>query len=133
MQGRGPTAGGGVPGDVAGEIQRLRQQRSQGRPRADLSISGLVQQTAVSARRHQSRLGELVELWHQVIPAALVDHTEVAGLRGGVLEVTVDSAPVLYELDRHLRDGGTAELRRRHRGSLVRVRLKQGKRPRASG
>jgi hypothetical protein len=79
---------------------------------------------ADAAARTHRRIGELIEIWEQVIPPELAAHSRIVSLRGSVLHVAVDSAPALYEIDHVLRAGGTDDLRRRFRGTLVRVRLR---------
>jgi hypothetical protein len=106
-------------------LQRLLQlQASRGRRPADASIAGPVLSVADSAQRTQRRLGELAELWQELLPRDLVQHTALAGFRGGVLQVTTDSAATSFELDRLLRGGIEAQLRRRFRGTLVRIRMR---------
>ncbi len=56
----------------------------------------------------------------------LAGRTSLVGLRGGILEVRVDSSSVRFELDRLLRGGALEELRRRHRGSLLRIKIRIG-------
>ncbi|MHC5002350.1 MAG: DciA family protein [Planctomycetota bacterium] len=106
------------------QLEQLRERRA--RPERDLSIRSMVQATADALRRTERGLGELIEHWQAVVPPDLAARSSLAALRGGVLEVRVDSASVRYELDRVLRSGGLRELQRRYRGTLVRVRLRLG-------
>ena len=110
--------------DPAREIEKLREHRT--RPERDTSIASLVRQTAESAARTHRRLGEIIELWEQVIPAELAAHTRITTLRGGMLYVDADSASDRFELDRVLREGAEQELRRRYGGTRVGVRVKIG-------
>ncbi len=83
-------------------------------------------------RRTEQRLGELIELWQEVIPAELADRTTLVALKGGVLHVDVESASTRYELDRLLRSGGLRRLQTSFRGTLLRIRLRIGSAPRPS-
>jgi hypothetical protein len=106
-------------------LRHLEQlQARRGRREVDLSIRGVVQAAARDAQRANRRLGQIIDLWHEVIPPDLTRHCAIVGLRSGSLQVEADSAAVVYELDRFLRDGGTDELRRRYRGTLMRVRVR---------
>ncbi len=62
------------------------------------------------------------------MPAEIVARTRLTALRGGVARVVVDSASTAYELDRMLRGGLEQQLRRRFRGTLVRIRISIGER-----
>lgn len=106
-------------------LQRIGQlQAWRGRRPFDPSIAGFVSAVADGAQRTQRRLGELAELWQELLPPEIANQTALAGLRGGVLQVTADSSAVSFELDRLLRGGVEADLRRRYRGTLVRIRIR---------
>ena len=107
--------------DPFGQLQWLRDGRAE--PDRDLSIADMIRTTADAAARTHKRLGELIDLWAQVVPEDMARGTRIAALRGGVLHVSVESSSRLYELDRLLRGGATDELRRRYGGTLTRVRL----------
>ena len=111
--------------DPVARIENLRRARAA--PDVDLSIAATIRQTAETASRTHRRLGELIDLWSELIPADLAQRTQVKALRGGVAYIDVETAPDLYEIDRLLRDGVEAEMRRRFGGSLIRVRLKVGR------
>jgi predicted nucleic acid-binding Zn ribbon protein len=110
--------------DAARQLEKLRQLRC--KPLPDLSIARLVGSTADHARRTQKKLGELIALWEEIVPAEVAAHTSVTGLRAGVLHVVVDSSSAAYDLDRLLRGGVLDVLRKRFRGSLVRVKTRVG-------
>jgi hypothetical protein len=110
--------------DAAHDLERLRALRA--RPEPDPSIGHLVSATASDAKRTQQRLGAFIDLWEVALPAELSEHVYVAGLRGGVAYVVVDSASTGYELDRRLRGGLEQVLRRRYRGTLARIRITVG-------
>ena len=107
---------------AAVEIDKLRRHRA--RMGHDLGIGTLVRASADTARKTNDRLGEIIELWNTFVPGHLAKHTSIAGLRRGVLHVDVETSAVAFELDRLLRGGMTHELRRRFRGSLVRIKTR---------
>jgi hypothetical protein len=107
-------------------IELLRKRRGPRGPAPDFSISKIVGIAQAEAQRYHRRLGALMDLWQELVPPDLAQHTKLTNFRGSVLNVTVDSASISYELDRLLRDGLLAQLRQRHRGTLFRVRLSVG-------
>ncbi|MCA9290016.1 MAG: DUF721 domain-containing protein, partial [Phycisphaerales bacterium] len=106
-------------------LEDLRARRGR-RTRDAPAIGELVHRIEHDATRAERRLGSLVDLWTELVPATLVDHTRISGIRRGVLHVVVDSSPLLYELNTRLATGLEGELRRRYRGTLLRVRATVG-------
>jgi hypothetical protein len=104
------------------ELQRIQQHRNQ-RAR-DISIVSAVQGVAREASRHHKKLGQLSELWEQLLPPAIACRTSFSSLRAGTLYVIADSSAVAFELDRVLRAGVLAELRKRFDGTLVSVKTR---------
>ena len=107
------------------QLEMLRKHR--GTRERDPSIARTIAGTAQHAQRTQRKLGQLIALWEELMPADLASHTSLAGLRNGVLHVIVDSSSAAYELDRLLRGGLTVQLQQRFRGSLVSVKTRIGK------
>jgi hypothetical protein len=105
-------------------IQRLQGWR--GRKGRDLSIAQVLESEVDQAAKTHKRLGELIDLWRDIVPEALASHTRLTGFRNGVLQVKVDSSSILFEIDRLLRGGAESELRRQFRGSLSRVNARIG-------
>lgn len=110
--------------DPARQIETLRALRS--RPERDLRVGDLIKRTLKENSQRQKRLGQLIDLWEELVPRDLAAKTVIEHLRAGVLHVTVDSSATAYELDRQLREGLEALLRSRYRGTLVRVKVKVG-------
>jgi hypothetical protein len=106
---------------AAREIERM--QRLRGRRDPAVGVADLVRTMQRAGDRVHRRLGSLIDLWSDVVPPHLAEHTSIAGLRGGILHVRAESAPVAFEIDRLLREGLLAELRRRYDGTLARVRV----------
>ena len=108
--------------DPISEIEKLRGLRS--RKGRDLSILGAVEGIQSGARQSHKRLGELIDLWNELLPDELVAGSSLRGIRGGLPQVEVESSAVLYEIDRRLREGLLQELRSRYHGTLVRVKMR---------
>ena len=107
------------------QLERLRQFKT--RPEVDLSLKFMTRQFKQQVAKPFKQLGPLAELWLELVPAKLVEHTKLQSLSRGVLRVVVDSSSIHYELDRLLRRGLEQQLISRHTGSLSRVRLQVGK------
>jgi hypothetical protein len=108
-------------------LTRIAQLQSwRGRKTFEPSIARAVLSVADQAQRTQRRLGELADLWQELVPGEVAAQSALAGLRSGVLHVLADSAAAAFELDRLLRSGLEAELRTRYRGTLSRVRVRVG-------
>ena len=99
-------------------LDRLRRHRN--KPEPDLSLGFLPKQFKQQVEKPHKQLGDLAELWQQLVPEALVSHTRLESLNRGVLRVAVDSSARLYELDRLLREGLRDRLIREHNGPAVR-------------
>ena len=96
------------------------------RPERETSIAQLVESMADEADRTHRRLGKLLDLWAELVPAEVEPHSRVVAVRGGVGYVRCDSASTKYELDRLLRQGLELELRRRYPSTLMKIRLSVG-------
>jgi hypothetical protein len=111
------------PEDLANRhLQQLRSSRNPRDP--DLTLDFLRRQFRDQVERPFRQLGPLGELWSQLVPAEMHEHTRLEGLQRGTLRVAVDSAAHLYELDRLLRGGLERQMITGYRGgSLRRVKL----------
>ncbi len=105
-----------------GDLEQLRNWRA--RPERELAIASLIDAKLVEAERVRKRLGSFVELWETVLPDELASHTRVTAIRGGVVQVTVDTSATAYELDRRLREGLEQQMRRAYGKTFVRVKVK---------
>ncbi len=72
------------------------------------------------------QLGRLAEIWDEVIPESIRDHTALESYSKGVLTVMVDSAAHRFGLQTLLGAGLTAEIRARFSGALNKIRLVPG-------
>lgn len=107
---------------AANDLMRLRSLRT--KPPRDQTITAIVSRTATELSQAQRRMGELVTLWEQLVPADLARQTSLISMSRGVLHVAVDSSSVMFQLDRVLRGGVTDSLRNAYRGSLSRIKLR---------
>lgn len=108
-------------------LQQIKQlQAWRGRTPRDLSIAAVMDAAVEQAAKSHKKLGELIELWRELLPEEITSRSVLTGFRSGVLQVKVDSSPTMFEVDRLLRGGVELEMRRRFRGSLSRVKTRIG-------
>lgn len=100
------------------KLERARKSRSL--PSPDLSLGFLAEQFKREVAKPYQQLGDLAELWRELVPANLVDKSRLVGLSRGVLHVEVDNAAAHFEIDRLLRGGLQKQLIQRHRGPAFR-------------
>jgi len=113
------------PDSASEHLDQLRRHRNREDP--DLTLGFLKQQFKRDIARPAKHLGDLVALWQQLVPAAMIEATRLESLSRGVLHVTVRSSVELYELDSLMRTGLERELVTRHAGPAFRkVKLKVG-------
>jgi len=104
-------------------LNRLRGWRN--RSEADLTLGFLRKQFKTQIEQPYKQLSSIARLWDQLVPQDLAAHTRLDSLHRGVLQVSVDSSPRLYELDRLLRGGLRNELITQHKGPALRqIRLR---------
>lgn len=72
------------------------------------------------------QLSSLAEIWDQVVPAGIRDHTALENFSQGVLTVMVDSASHRFALQNLLRGGLQTEIQSRFPGAINRIRLVPG-------
>ena len=92
----------------------------------DPSIDGILDSTVKKAKRDEKRFSSFSEAWAQLVPAEILSCSRLAGSRGSSITIEVDSSSAKYELDRLLRTGLEADLRRLYNGPLTKVRTKLG-------
>jgi len=83
----------------------------------------LVDRTLKKRIRQLSTLGQV---WDEVVPESIRDHTALESFQRGTLTVVVDSAPHRFRLKTLLSGGLLSEIRARFSGTLHRVRLVPG-------
>lgn len=99
-------------------LERLRRSRSL--PKRDLSLSFMTEQFKRDVAKPYKQLGDLAELWCELVPAALVQRSRLIGLSRGVLHVEVDNPAAHFEVDRLLRGGLLKQLIQSHKGPAIR-------------
>lgn len=100
-------------------LQRLRQWRNV-HANKDLSLSFLNKLFNRDIERPYRQMQTVIDLWTQLLPPELAEHTRLESFRRGVLKVAVDSSSRLYELDRLLRNGLEQQLIQAHHGPALR-------------
>ncbi len=76
--------------------------------------------------RKVRQLGKLAEIWDELIPKDLAEHTALEGFTRGALTVMVDSAAHRFQLQTLLSGGLQKILQQRFPGALNKVRLVPG-------
>jgi predicted nucleic acid-binding Zn ribbon protein len=100
-------------------LDQLRQHRA-APPERDLSLGFLRKQFKHQIEKPHKQLGDLAELWQQLVPQQLLAHTRIESFNRGVLRIAVDSSARLYELDRLLRQRLQTQLIEQHQGAALR-------------
>ena len=109
------------------QLDLLRKSRSL--PSRDLTLGFLSDQFKRDVAKPYQQLGDLAELWGELVPERLVACSRLVGLSRGTLHVEADHAAAHFEIDRLLRSGLQADLIRRHKGPAFRkVQIKLARR-----
>lgn len=103
---------------VQEHLDRLRKDRSL--PTRDLSLGFLAKQFNRDVAKPFKQLGDVTELWRELVPSHLVERTRLVGLSRGVLHVEVDNPAAHFEIDRLLRGGLQKQLIQGHKGPAFR-------------
>jgi len=86
----------------------------------DLSLGFLAEQFTREVAKPYQQLGDLAELWGELLPPHLVARSKLVGLSRGTLHVEVDSPAANFAIDQLLRGGVQRDLIKRHRGPAIR-------------
>ncbi|MHC4983041.1 MAG: DciA family protein [Planctomycetota bacterium] len=87
-------------------------------------LATLIKHTIAKRAR---RLGKLAEIWDELIPAGIRDHTALEGFSHGVLTVAVDSAAHRFKLSVLLDGGLRRQIQARFDAALRKIRLIPGR------
>ena len=105
-----PRGQGGSAGDAAPPpdpriawLDRMRVYR--GRREPDLSVAAMAAALERATAQRQRALGDVIDVWNELVPERVRGYTAVDGLAQGTLTLTVASSSASYELSRVLRDG----------------------------
>ncbi len=107
------------------QLRTIWQQR-QKRPgfgHLSQSLTFLMKRTLAKKVR---QLQNLAEIWDEVIPQNLAEHTALESFSQGVLTVIVDSASHRFHLETLLRSGIFKEIQSRSIGAINRVKIVPG-------
>ncbi len=107
------------------QLQTVWQQRQFNDRTAHLSqpLAYLMKYTFAKRVRE---LGQLAEIWDEVIPESINEHTALESFNRGVLTVMVDSSAHRFQLQTLLEGGIRREIQARFRGALNKIRLVPG-------
>jgi len=106
------------PDQAQHHLDLLRKSRSL--PRKDLSLGFLTEQFKREVEKPYQQLGDLAELWRELVPERLIAHCRLVGLSRGTLHVEAAHAAAHFEIDRLLRSGLQTDLIKRHKGPAFR-------------
>lgn len=102
----------------------MRQFR--GRRERDVSIDSSLIGMEREFRDRQNALGDIIDAWNELAPAAVRDAATISGLAQGTLTLTVTSSSASYELSRVLRDSLERTLMQRFPARIRRVKVRVG-------
>ncbi|HDZ21214.1 MAG TPA: DUF721 domain-containing protein [Phycisphaerae bacterium] len=107
------------------QLQAIWQRRQRPLRAAPLAqpLGNLMKHTLGKRAR---QLGKLSEVWDELIPPELRDHTALEGFYRGVLTVMVDSAAHRFNLQTLLTGGLLKEIRARCPEAINKIRLVPG-------
>jgi hypothetical protein len=91
----------------------------------------MVGDIARQAKRDVERSGSAAEAWKAAMPLQLVDETWIESVSAMQIVVGVSNAPASFAVDRALRAGALAELRRTMQVPGLRVKIRLGQSPAA--
>jgi hypothetical protein len=103
------------------DLQRLRGFRNWQHPNTHLSQ--LIRDACRSVERQHSAAGGIAEAWAEILPPHLTRQAQIVSLARGTLTVRTADASTRYQIDRFLRSGGQAELARRAKVAVTRVKF----------
>lgn len=111
--------------DASIKMEQLRKWRS--RRKKDVSIDSMMRVVCRSLRKTNKQLVQIQEAWQEFVPQRLHQVAVPIALRSGVLEVSVDSSPTAFQINRLIRSGLLRQLQQRSGGTLrkIHVRVEQ--------
>ncbi len=101
-------------------MDRLREGRPVKRDRTTHLGAFLNEEFKRTCTKPYRKLGKLAEIWQEIVPGDLLEHTALVSFQRGILTVAVDSSSRLYQLDRLLAERLLAELRSRFKSTALR-------------
>lgn len=107
------------------QLRTVWQQRQFNDRAAHLSLPLTILLKHTLAKRVR-QLGRLAEIWDEVIPEEIRDHTALESFNRGTLTVLVDSAPHRFQLQTLLAGYLKREIQARFSGAINKIRLVPG-------
>jgi hypothetical protein len=107
------------------QLRTIWQQRQVNDRHAHLSEPLTILMKHMLAKKVR-QLGKLAEVWDEVIPQNIRDHTAMDGFQKGVLTVMVDSASHRFLLQTLLNNGLQKEIQSRFASPINKIRLVPG-------
>lgn len=102
-------------------LDRLRGYRV--RSRGEIDLGGIAGAIADRAKKRAREVGAVAQAWEACVPAELRRDCELLSHTRGVVGVRASSSSARFRLDRWLRAGGEALLRREAKAPVTRVRI----------
>ncbi len=107
------------------QLKTVWQQR-QFPPPASLLGEPLAMLMKRTLAKRVKQLSKLADIWDEVLPQSIREHTALEGFRDGVLTVIVDSAPHRFQLQTLLNAGLTGQIQKLLPLALNKIRLVPG-------
>ena len=102
-------------------LEQLRGHRV--RTRGEIDLGGIAGAIADRARKRAREVGAVAQAWEVCVPEELRRDCELLSHTRGVVGVRASSSAARFRLDRWLRGGGEALLRREAKAPVTRVRI----------
>ncbi len=87
------------------------------------SLGALFREARAELGRAQRRMAGVADAWASVVPEPLASRTALQGLARGVLTVIAADSAARFEIDRLLRSGAEAEIIRRSKAPVRKVKI----------
>jgi len=108
--------------DASIKIEQLQKWRAV--RKRELRIDAVMHTFCRSLKKTNKQLLQIQDAWNELMPAHLSQVAIPFSLRSGILEVTVDSSPTAYKVNRLVRSGLLRQLQQRCSGTLRQVRVR---------
>ncbi|MFM2164147.1 MAG: hypothetical protein RL325_584 [Planctomycetota bacterium] len=101
---RTPATDAAAPADLRlAWLDRMRPYRE--RRERDVTIEVALKGIERELRAQRDAVGDIIDVWNRVAPAAVRELASIAGVSAGTLTLAVSSSGASYELSRALREG----------------------------
>ena len=107
------------------QLKTVWQQRQFPPPASPLGVP-LAELMKRKLAKRVKQLNKLAEIWDEVLPQSIREHTALEGFKDGVLTVIVDSAPHRFQLQTLLNAGLMSQIQELLPLALNKIRLVPG-------